>query len=259
MLRAECTFAEYMLLLMVVLNNGDHPEMIGNQYEQLLTRALLGFKRCKLPSISLLCDHQINNFIRALNMATDFAFRKKAMKELPTSTGVYVLCDLDEVPIYVGQSKDGIRARVSRHLTSARSDIIANRQIDVWEIAYVWAFPISRLVDITPTENRLYHHYNKKSKLMNGTVPPIPPKAPIPKPSVQVQVMSDKEIAERKTPEQRLPRQANHYAQIVGHFLAVKNSTQIAGAMDAHFARLKNYHTKLIESAVSYADDAPEA
>jgi hypothetical protein len=30
-------------------------------------------------------------------MATDFAFRKKAMKELPTSTGVYVLCDLDEV------------------------------------------------------------------------------------------------------------------------------------------------------------------
>jgi len=44
-------------------------------------------------------------------MATDFAFRKKAMKELPSSTGVYVLCDLDEVPIYVGQSKDGIRSR----------------------------------------------------------------------------------------------------------------------------------------------------
>ena len=30
---------------------------------------------------------------------------------------------------------DGIRSRVARHLTSARSDIIANRQIDVWEIA----------------------------------------------------------------------------------------------------------------------------
>ena len=70
--------------------------------------------------------------------------------------------------------------------------------------------------------------------------------------------MSDKEIAERKTSEQRLPRQANHYAQIVGHFLAVKNSTQIAGAMDAHFERLKKYHTSLIGSAVSYADDTPE-
>ena len=191
-------------------------------------------------------------------MATDFAFRKKAMKELPTSTGVYVLCDLDEVPIYVGQSKDGIRSRVSRHLTSARSDIIANRQIDVWEIAFVLAFPITNIQDITQTENRLYHHFNKKSKLMNGTVPPAPPKAAIPKPSVKVQVMSSKEITERRTAEQRLPRQASHYAQIVGHFLAVKNSTQIAGAMDAHFERLKNYHARLISSAVAYSEDPPE-
>ena len=180
------------------------------------------------------------------------------MKELPTSTGVYVLCDLDGVPIYVGQSKDGIRSRVSRHLTSARSDIIANRQIDVWEIAYVLAYPIANVQQITPTENRLYHYFDKQSKLMNGTVPRLTPRTAIPKPSVKVQVMSDKEIAERKTPEQRLPRQANHYAQIVGHFLAVKNSTQIAGAMDAHFQRLKKYHSSLIDSAVSYADDLPE-
>lgn len=192
-------------------------------------------------------------------MATDFAFRKKAMKELPTSTGVYVLCDLDEVPIYVGQSKDGIRARVSRHLTSARSDIIANRQIDVWEIAYVLAYPIESLQDITSTENRLYHHFNKKSKLMNGTVPPVPAKASVPKAAVKVQVMSDKEIAERKTPEQRLPRQASHYAQIVGHFLAVKNSTQIAGAMDAHFQRLIRYHSLLVKSAVADTDEKADA
>jgi hypothetical protein len=192
-------------------------------------------------------------------MGTDFAFRKNAMKELPTSTGVYMLCDLDDVPIYVGQSKDGIRSRVSRHLTSARSDIIANRQIDVWEIAYVWAYPIVDVQDITPTENRLYHHFNNASKLMNGAVPPVPPPSPIPEPSVKVQVMSDKEIAERKTPEQRLPRQASHYAQIVGHFLAVKNSTQIAGAMDAHFQRLKKYHSLLVQSAVPDADGRTES
>jgi hypothetical protein len=41
--------------------------------------------------------------------------------------------------------------------------------------------------------------------------------------------------------------------------LAVKNSTQIAGAMDAHFERLKKYHSGLIDSAVSYADETPEA
>lgn len=74
-------------------------------------------------------------------MAIDLAFRRKAVRTLANKIGCYVLCDLDQVPIYVGQSVDGIRSRVNRHLTSARSDIIANRQIDVWEIAWVWAYP----------------------------------------------------------------------------------------------------------------------
>src|SRR5580692_1716353 len=74
-------------------------------------------------------------------MAIDLSFRRKAVRTLTNEIGCYVLCDLDQVPIYVGQSVDGIRSRVNRHLTSARSDIIANRQIDVWEIAWVWAYP----------------------------------------------------------------------------------------------------------------------
>src|SRR5258708_27548144 len=71
-------------------------------------------------------------------------YRQAQMKKLTDEIGVYILCDLDEVPIYVGQSGDGIRARARRHLTSARSDIIANRQIDPWEIAYVRAYPAKR-------------------------------------------------------------------------------------------------------------------
>ena len=61
--------------------------------------------------------------------------------------------------------------------------------------------------------------------------------------------MSEDEIADKKSPEQRLPRQAEHYAQIVGHFLAVKNSAQIARAMNAHFERLKRYHAVLLGKA----------
>ena len=63
-------------------------------------------------------------------MAIDLAFRRRAVRTLINDIGCYALCDLDGVPIYVGQSTDGIRARVLRHLTSARSDIIANRQVD---------------------------------------------------------------------------------------------------------------------------------
>ncbi len=160
---------------------------------------------------------------------------------------MYALCDIDNVPVYVGQSTDGIRSRVARHLTSARSDIIANRQIDVWEVAWVWAYAVATKEEIGPLESLLYHFFDPQSQLMNGTVPTPPLSAfEIPDPTQQIQVMSDAEIQDKRDPVQRLPRQAEHYAQIVGHFLAVKNSEQIARAMGAHFQRLAKYHQMLL-------------
>lgn len=189
-------------------------------------------------------------------MAVDFAFRKKAVATLTAEIGVYVLADLENIPIYVGQSTDGIRRRVARHLTSARSDIIANRQIDVWEIAYVWTYPVSDRAEINALEARLFHYFDPQSQLMNGTLPPkANDETGPPVPTQVVQVMSDDEITDRQKPEQRLPRQAGHYAQIVGHFLAVKNSTQIARAMDAHFERLRKYHGLLLGKADSSASE----
>jgi hypothetical protein len=179
------------------------------------------------------------------------------VKQLTNSIGVYVLCDLDGVPLYVGQSKDGIRSRVSRHLTSARSDIIANRQLDVWEVAYVWSYPLDSKDKIGPLEALLYHHFDPSSQLINGSVPPKPlNSATIPKPAQKIQVMSDAEIALRRDPTQRLPRQATHYAALVGHFLEVKQSKQIAKAMAAHFQRLSRYHRSLLGIART-ADDEP--
>jgi len=140
---------------------------------------------------------------------------------------------------------------VSRHLTSARSDVIANRQIDVWEIAYVWAYPVENPDDIAVLEAALFHRFNRESQLMNGAPLPLPPdNFAIPDPEQVIQVMTDAEIADKRDETQRLPRQASHYAQLVGHFVAVKNSSQIAGAMDAHFQRLKRYHQRLIGEAV---------
>src|ERR1700679_3816517 len=107
-------------------------------------------------------------------MAIDLPFRRRAVRTLTSEIGCYVLCDLDQVPIYVGQSVDGIRARVRRHLTSARSDIIANRQIDVWEIAWVWAYPVGDRKEIGSLEAALFHHFDKQSALMNGTLPKQP-------------------------------------------------------------------------------------
>ncbi len=176
-------------------------------------------------------------------MAIDFEFRQRAVASLSSKPGVYVLADLDDIPIYVGQSTDGIRSRVRRHLTSARSDIIANRQVDVWEIAYVWEYPVEDVSQIALIESVLFHHFDPQSRLMNGSIPTQAPEGmAVPIAATVVQVMNDKEIAEKKNIDLRLPRQSNHYAQLVEHFLAVKNSKQIARAMHAHFQRLAKYH-----------------
>jgi len=70
--------------------------------------------------------------------------------------------------------------------------------------------------------------------------------------------MADQEIAEKLDPALRLPRQAQHYSQIVGHFLAVKNSKEVAGAIQAHFERLQKYHRKLLGLAVEVEGDSGE-
>ena len=192
-------------------------------------------------------------------MAIDIPFRRRAARKLTNKIGCYVLCDLDQVPIYVGQSTDGIRARVNRHLTSARSDIIANRQVDVWEIAWVWAYPVARK-DIGDLEDALFHKFHEQSALMNGKIPPVRARQiRIPKPTQVVQVMSNEEIAEKRNPDLRLPRQAEHYSQIVGHFLAVKNSPEIALAIRAHFQRLEKYHRQLLGiQTEDVEDDEPD-
>jgi hypothetical protein len=183
-------------------------------------------------------------------VAIDFTFRRKALATLTRDIGVYVLCDLDNVPIYVGQSVDGIRQRVQRHMTSARSDIIANRQVDVWEIAWVWAYPVPSKSEIDELESRLFAVFHGASKLFNGSRPRgISNGSPPPVPFQMVQVLSDEDISARRDPAQRLPRQAAHYAAIVSHFVTVKNSEEIAKAMEAHFERLQRYQRLLLASA----------
>lgn len=174
------------------------------------------------------------------------AFRQRAVGALITAIGVYALCDLDGTPIYVGQSVDGVRARVRRHLTSARSDIIANRQVDVWEIAYVMAWAATAET-IPALEAALFHHFNATSQLMNGSVPPPVARFTLVEPTQTVQVIANDEIARRRDPSARLPRQIEHYGRLVDHYLNVKNSAELRISMEAHFARLGRYHAHFLE------------
>jgi hypothetical protein len=179
---------------------------------------------------------------------TALSYRKRALTALTNEKGVYALCDLDEVPIYVGQSTDGIRARVNRHLTSARSDIIANRQIDVWEIAYVKAWPVEDVADISSLEAILFNAFNARKPLMNGSIlrliGGLPD--PIPAPAQTVRVMSSEDIKVRREAALRLPRQIEHIGRLVDHILNVKDNEQLRGSLAAHFERLDAYRAAFL-------------
>lgn len=172
------------------------------------------------------------------------SFRRQQVATIPSGIGVYVLCDLDEVPIYVGKSTDGVQNRVRRHLTSARSDTIANRQLDVWEVAFVWSYPCATKAVIPQLEAFLFHQHDPKSPLMNGAIPqqPVQPTFQLPE-RIRVQVLPDEERAIRRDPARRLPRQSQFYFQLVDHILNVKDTRQLRRSLQAHFDRLRRYHS----------------
>jgi GIY-YIG catalytic domain-containing protein len=175
-------------------------------------------------------------------------YRRTALRDLTVQIGVYALCDLDEVPIYVGQSVDGIRQRVNRHLTSARSDIIANRQIDVWEIAYVKAWPVNDQAEIANLEAVLFKVFDEQKRLMNGSIPPLLGAMPdqVPPPAQTVRVMSDEDIRIRREPALRLPRQIEHIGRLVDYMLTEKDAPHLRRSLAAHFERLDAYRADFL-------------
>ena len=83
---------------------------------------------------------------------------------------------------------------------------------------------------------------------MNGTVPSHPGPLAFAVPTKQrIQVMPHDEIALRRRPEQRLPRQVQHYERLVDHILQVKDSAELRRSLAAHFARLTRYHEQFLE------------
>ncbi len=157
-------------------------------------------------------------------------YRHKQLAGLTNEIGVYALCDLDKIPLYVGLSNDGIRKRVRRHLTSARSDVIANRQLDVWEIGFVWAWPTSNasLRRMKELESYIGYEFHQRKPLMNGTIFERPVRTlRLPK-MQEVVILPLEEIEKRKDPLLRLPRQAAQFNNLFSHILEVN---------DTHFLR----------------------
>ena len=56
--------------------------------------------------------------------------------------GVYIFYDYDREPIYVGQTKEQVSQRISRHLTNQRTDAVAMSVLDPFEVYEIEIFPL---------------------------------------------------------------------------------------------------------------------
>ncbi len=70
--------------------------------------------------------------------------------------GVYLFYDYDGEPIYVGQTQERLRSRIRRHLTNQRTDAVAMRVLDPFEVAEIEMWPFWSLAkrDAADTLNR---------------------------------------------------------------------------------------------------------
>jgi GIY-YIG catalytic domain len=57
--------------------------------------------------------------------------------------GVYAFYDYDGEPIYVGQTNEMLRTRIRRHLTNQRTDAVAMKVLDPFEVRDVEVWPLA--------------------------------------------------------------------------------------------------------------------
>lgn len=147
--------------------------------------------------------------------------------------GVYAFYDYDGEPIYVGQTKESLATRLNRHLTNQRTDAVAMRILDVFEVAELEVWPLWDLED-TPSQRddkaafdaaqtlldkHEYSAYlqaienSKFGAILNEKIPPVNPKIDLPE-SYRFTLISDETRAERGHPDVRIARRAETISRL---------------------------------------------
>ncbi len=138
--------------------------------------------------------------------------------------GVYAFYDYDGEPIYIGQTFETLRQRISRHLTNQRTDAVAMNVLDPFEVAEICIWPLD-LKDIALSERcnyldraefTLFQKVIKESNL--GAV--LNEKVPVSLATVELaashrkRIIPDSIYPQRKHPDIRIARRANTIASL---------------------------------------------
>jgi hypothetical protein len=138
--------------------------------------------------------------------------------------GVYSFYDYDGEPIYIGQTYETLRQRISRHLTNQRTDAVAMNVLDPFEVAEIAIWPldlqgidkIDRRHYLDRAEFTLFQKVIKESKLgavLNEKIPPAVELINLPT-CYRKRIIPEAIFPQRKHPDIRIARRANTIASL---------------------------------------------
>lgn len=142
--------------------------------------------------------------------------------------GVYAFYDYDGEPIYVGQTNEQLRVRVQRHLTNQRTDAVAMRILDVFEVAEIEIWPLWNLASAPakdPTARAAldaaeYTAYlaaieNSRFKaILNEKIPPVATELAVLPASLRRSLIDERIRRERGHPDIRIARRSETIARL---------------------------------------------
>lgn len=141
--------------------------------------------------------------------------------------GVYAFYDYDAEPIYVGQTNEMLRSRISRHLTNQRTDAVAMNVLDPFEVAEIEVWPMWELQTkkskdaeskaiLNSAEYTVFHHVVNKSAfravLNEGDIASTN-ELELP-PSTRGRIIPEEIYEQRKHPDVRIARRATTIAAL---------------------------------------------
>jgi len=138
--------------------------------------------------------------------------------------GVYAFYDYDGEPIYIGQTFEGLGARISRHLTNQRTDAVAMNVLDPFEVAEICVWPLDlrglskaeMKVALDRAEYTLYQKVIKESRfnaVLNEKKPVVTDLITLPE-SYRGTIIPSEIFPQRKHPDVRLARRASTIASL---------------------------------------------
>jgi len=139
--------------------------------------------------------------------------------------GVYAFYDYEGEPIYVGQTNERLRTRIRRHLTNQRTDAVAMRVLDIFEVAELEMWPLWELDDqakeivqerLDQVEYSAYVRAIRDSRfraILNEKIPPVSPLVELPR-SYRFPLVADELHDERRHPDVRIARRAETISRL---------------------------------------------